>query len=57
MDTYWVIVRTGPAAQFRATVKAPNPWIAYEMFKGMYGNQLLSEAASLLVEPRSLYEG
>jgi hypothetical protein len=49
MQTYWANVRTTAGGFIRVTVQAPNPFVATEMLKAMYGNQLMSDFASLAV--------
>ena len=48
MHTYWAFVRTGVGAFMRVTVKAENPYIAMQMFKAMYGSNLISDGAQKL---------
>lgn len=47
MYTYWALVKTGAGAYMKVTVQAPNPWVAYQMLKSMYGANLMSESAAL----------
>lgn len=42
MNTYWAFVRTGVGAFIKVTVQAPNIYVAKEMLKSMYGDQLIS---------------
>ena len=49
MNTYWALVSTGVGSFMRVTVQADNPWNAYQMLKSMYGGQLISESAALVV--------
>ena len=49
MQTYWANLRTTSGGDFiRVTVQAPNPFVATEMLKAMYGDRLMSDFASLL---------
>jgi len=48
MNTYWALVQI-PGSFMRVTVQADNPYNAYQMLLGMYGDRLLSEYASLVV--------
>lgn len=43
--TWWAFVRTDVGAFMKVEVDAPNAWQATQMFKSMYGNQLISESA------------
>jgi hypothetical protein len=49
MQTYWANVRTTAGGFIRVTVQAPNPFVATEMLKALYGDKLLSDFASLAV--------
>lgn len=49
MNTYWANVRTVPGAFIRVTIQADNPYNAYQMLKAMYGSQLMSDSAALVV--------
>jgi hypothetical protein len=46
MQTYWANVRTTAGGFIRVTVQAPNPFVATEMLKAMYGDRLMSDFAS-----------
>jgi hypothetical protein len=48
MQTYWANVRTTAGGFIRVTVQAPNPFVATEMLKAMYGDRLVSDFASLV---------
>lgn len=48
MKTYSANVRTVPGSFIRVTIQAPDPYTAYQMLKAMYGNQLISDFASLV---------
>ena len=43
MNTYWAFVRTDQGFM-RVTVQAPDPFTALNMFKGMYGDKVCSNA-------------
>ena len=48
INSYWVLVRTSleaGAGVTRAVIQAENPHAAYQLFKGMYGDLLLSQFA------------
>ena len=48
MQTYWANLRTTAGGDFiRVTVQAPNPFVATEMLKALYGDRLMSDFASL----------
>jgi hypothetical protein len=49
MNTYWALVQTVPGGFMRVTVQADNPYNAYQMLLGMYGDRLISEHASQVV--------
>jgi hypothetical protein len=49
MQTYWANVRTTAGGFIRVTVQAPNPFVAMEMLKAMYGDKLMSGFASLAI--------
>lgn len=49
MQTYWANIRTTAGGFIRVTIQAPNPFVATEMLKAMYGEQLLSDFANLVV--------
>jgi hypothetical protein len=49
MQTYWANVRTTAGGFIRVTVQAPNPFVATELLKAMYGDSLMSDFASLVV--------
>jgi hypothetical protein len=49
MNKYWALVRTVPGAFIRVEIQADNPYNAFQMLKAMYGDQLISSAASLVV--------
>lgn len=49
MNTYWALVRTVAGGFMRVTIQADNPYNAYQMMRSMYGSQLLSESAALVV--------
>ena len=50
MQTYWANLRTTSGGDFiRVTAQAPNPFVATEMLKAMYGDRLMSASAALLV--------
>lgn len=49
MNTYWAFVRTVPGAFIKVTMQAPDPYSAYQMMKAMYGSQLISDFASVVV--------
>jgi hypothetical protein len=47
--TYWANLRTTSGGDFiRVTIQAPNPFVATEMLKAMYGERLISDFASLV---------
>jgi hypothetical protein len=49
MQAYWANLRTTSGGDFiRVTVQAPNPFMATEMLKAMYGDRLMSDFASLV---------
>lgn len=44
MQTFWTSLRTTSGGDFiRATVQAPNPFVATEILKAMCGNRLMSD--------------
>jgi len=49
MIKYWALVRTVPGAFIRVEIQADTPYNAYQMLKAMYGDQLISSTASLVV--------
>ncbi len=49
MQTYWANVRTTAGGFIKVTIQAPNPFVATEMLKAMYGDKLMSDFASLIV--------
>lgn len=49
MNTYWALVQTVAGGFMRVTVRADNPYNAYQMMQSMYGSKLLSESAALVV--------
>ncbi len=49
MKKYWALVRTVPGAFIRVEIQADNPYNAFQMLKAMYGDQLISSTASLVV--------
>lgn len=49
MNTYWAFVRVDTGAFIKVTVQADNPYNATQMLKAMYGPQLISESAALVV--------
>lgn len=49
MNTYWAFVSTGTGAFIRVTVQADNPYNAYQILLSMYGDNLISESAALVV--------
>ena len=49
MKTFWALVRTVPGAFIRVEIQADTPYNAYQMLKAMYGDQLISSTASLVV--------
>jgi hypothetical protein len=49
MNSYWALVRTVPGAFIKVTIQADNPYNAYQMLKAMYGTQLISAFASVVV--------
>lgn len=49
MNTYWALVRTVPGAFIKVTIQSDNPYNAFQMLKAMYGDQLISSFASVVV--------
>ena len=47
MRTFWALIRTSAGGIIRVTVQAENNFVAYEMMKATYGNQLISASANL----------
>ena len=46
MRTYWGLMRTSTGGIIRVTVLADNNFVAYEMMKALYGDQLISQSAN-----------
>lgn len=46
MYNYWVLIRNSAGAPMRVTLSAPNPFIAIQQARAMYGPALLSEGAN-----------
>lgn len=44
MNMYWAFVSIDKGAFIRVTVQAPNPYVAGEMLKAMYGDKLKTNA-------------
>lgn len=49
MKTWWGLVRTTTGGFMRVTVQATNAYEAQVMMKSMYGKDLLTEGANLVV--------
>jgi hypothetical protein len=45
LKTYWAFVKTGTGSFIKVTVQAPNPYVAGEILKNTYGQNLQSGPA------------
>jgi hypothetical protein len=48
MRTFWALIRTSAGGIIRVTVQAESNFVAYEMMKALYGDQLISQSANLV---------
>jgi len=46
MNNYWIFIRNSGGYPMKVTIQAPNPFVAIQQARALYGSALISEGAN-----------
>ena len=46
MYNYWILIRDSGGNPMKVTIQAPNPFVAIQQARALYGSNLISEGAN-----------
>jgi hypothetical protein len=46
MYNYWILIRNSGGYPMKVTIQAPNPFVAIQQARALYGSALISEGAN-----------